>query len=326
MKTINIITSLIVTVLLSACSTNEIYQDKVAISQEQISLSFQKQGIIIAPETGETFTDFAVYGDTVAIVSEITENDTKKRSVQLYSLSAKNKLTSISQWENANNETESFTNELKDIYINQNYIVICQLNSRADLFDRNTMAHVKTIGTGNWHGNDNHIMVHSFGSVIWKNYLIIRDITQLRIYDLNTLSVYKDKQVPFYAKSVAFNRNNSYTENPIFVDGSNLYIGDYGSRNLHQFELSGLTAGKELPIKETLSLKASPTAIFSLDSSLWVTQTNGTLHQFDFSDKTTKSTYALNVKKAQIGGEVLITLSDEGISRWAIHRGVLLTY
>lgn len=318
--------SIMIAYFLQSCTSNEIYKDVEAVSETVVSTAFHRDGFAINLEDGAVAIDLALLGDTLFVNTELMKDDRTIRTVKLYSIASKSKIAELGTWQEGG-KTVSFTDKLTDVYADTTYIIVSQLNSKIDIFDSKTLKHLKTIGTGNWWGNDNYIMVHSFGVTVWKHFLVTRDITQLRIYDLRTLSANPNKQVPFYTKSNPLARNNAYKPITLTCKGDTLWCGDFSRKRIDVFNMKTMTSASEIEKVGTLNLSVSPLSIDYVENNLWITAFDKILRKMNRAGHL-QSQYDLSVQNGVISGSYFygIDSKSQNVVRWKIEKGTYVKY
>lgn len=253
----NCLTSLTV-----SCTT-----DSVTPQIEQFKTFEKTNTLTIDDLKGIPPQDAVIFGDTLYV---LTRDSLHETTVELFLISSEEHLGSLKHWQTSDGMTDSLVQGMS-ISVFDSLLCIASEKSRVDIFDRRTLQYRSTIGNGNWWGDENTLIVHSFALELVNNLLIIRDKHNLRMYSVEELTEENHKKVPLTAKSVALGGNSSKKRFGMTIHDEYLYVTDYPNRSIERFSLSSIQAGDmEIKPVDTIPLPNRPFDISSHGSKLFI--------------------------------------------------------
>ena len=215
----------------------------------------------------KTPQDAIIFGDTLYVLTRDTANIT---TLELFQQSTGKHLTSFKTWTYSDGSVDSLFNGMT-ISIFDSLLCIGSKDSRVDIFNRSTLSYKSSIGTGNWWGDENTLIVHSFALALVRDLFIIRDKHNLRIYSSSDLTEEKRNAVPLKAKSIDLGSNSSGRRFGMEVLGEYLYVTDNPNKAIERFALSDIVTGSmQITPIDTITLEGRPYDISAHDNLLYI--------------------------------------------------------
>lgn len=224
----------------------------------------EKTGEITAAElSGLKAQSLAVYGDTLLIVGR---DSLAQSGLFLYSRASGKILAQLRSWDQGKT---TFAGGATCVAVDSGRIYVGDKDSRVDVFDRLSLEHLSTVGSGVWWGEDSIKMVHSFGLGAMDSLLWVRDKSNLRVFAKSQITPEKSWKVPLYAKSVEMSTNTSHHN--LVSDGKWVWLTDAGAHKLYRYARAAFQRGKmDLSPDTTIELDYAPYGLALVQGELWI--------------------------------------------------------
>lgn len=285
---------LLATIVLSACTKTE-YEDVIReVEPEKPSAvhyyySYKAAELINAEKLGYTSDEFIpgctyIYGDTLFIANTRAEH----LSVELYSLSARRKIGSLSRW-TYKDETQVFNNYVEAITVSDGKLYLANIGSCVDVFDMHTLDFITRLGNRNW-GEGNTQFLHTHAMAIVGNYIVVRTKNRLQVMLKSDVSAEKYQNISFYSRSdnTGFDTNKDFFSHQMVVDSTGTLLladyGQYGNHKIQAIDTSLIKKGDNIAMvdsKRTMALDFNPRGIALYKNLMYISASNGSIHIYD---------------------------------------------
>lgn len=296
---------LLATIVLSACTKTE-YEDVIReVEPEKPSAvhyyySYKAAEIINAEKLGYTSDEFIpgctyIHGDTLFIANTRAEH----LSVELYSLSARRKIGSLSQW-TYKNETQVFNNYVEAIAVSDGKLFVANIGSCIDVFDVRTLSFITRMGNRNW-GDRSTQFLHTHAMAIVGNYIVVRMKNRLQVMLKSDVNADKYQNINFYSRgnNTGFDTNNGFFPHQMAADSTGtLFLADYGqygNRKIQAIDTSLIKKGDNITmvdLKRTMTLDFNPRGMALYKDLMYISASNGSIHIYDRN----KNKFLQNIK------------------------------
>ena len=196
-----------------------------------------------------------IYGDTLFIAN--TQNG--HFSVELYSLSAHQKLGSLNTW-TYNDVMQTFGNYVEAISVANERLYLANISSCIDVFDVHTLKFITRIGNRNW-GHGNTQLFHTHAMAIVDDYIIVRMKDGLQVTLQSDVSAEKYQNINYYSRGSldGFDVNNGFYSHQMAVDTTGLVFladyGQYGNRKIHVIDTTLIQKGSNITMTTSQTLR-----------------------------------------------------------------------
>ena len=232
--------------------------------------SYKAGEVINAEKLGYASDEFMpgctyIYGDTLFIAN--TQNG--HFSVELYSLSAHQKLGSLNTW-TYNDVMQTFGNYVEAISVANERLYLANISSCIDVFDVHTLKFITRIGNRNW-GHGNTQLFHTHAMAIVDDYIIVRMKDGLQVTLQSDVSAEKYQNINYYSRGSldGFDVNNGFYSHQMAVDTTLIQQG------------SNIT----MTTSQTLPLEFNPRGIALYKNLMYISAADGSIRCYDREKK-----------------------------------------
>lgn len=257
------------TLMIVGCSSVETRDESYTVLTHTGTLSTADVG-------GLPPQDAVLYGDTLYVLSRGVDSGTALTLIENSSMTV---LDSWATWTDTAGVQGTLT-EGMSLTATADRFYICSEGSRVDVFDRQTMEYITTIGKGNWWADDSVVLVHAFALAENNGKVIIRDKHQLRVYNVDDLTYENRKNVLLQAKSINLGTNGGKKPYGMVVVDEKLFVTGYDRKEIHVFETTQF-GGNDTAIApiDTIVLDSRPYDIAEIHGALYIVFSNGTVEK-----------------------------------------------
>lgn len=254
--------------------------------------SYKAEEVINAEKLGYVSSEFMpgctyIYGDTLFIAN----TQSGHFSVELYSLSARQKIGSLNTW-TYNDATQTFNNYVEAISVANGRLYLANIGSCIDVFDVHTLKFITRIGNRNW-GHGNAQLFHTHAMAIVDDYIIVRMKDGLQVTLQSDVSAEKYQNINYYSRGSldGFDVNNGFYPHQMAVDTTGLVFladyGQYGNRKIHVIDTSLIQKGSNITIttSQTLPLEFNPRGIALYKNLMYISASDGSIRCYDRDKK-----------------------------------------
>ena len=254
--------------------------------------SYKAGEVINAEKLGYASGEFMpgstyIYGDTLFIAN----TQSGHFSVELYSLSAHQKIGSLNTW-TYNGTTQTFNNYVEAISVANERLYLANIGSCIDVFDIHTLKFITRIGNRNW-GHGNTQLFHTHAMAIVDDYIIVRMKNGLQVTLQSDVSAEKYQNINYYSRGSldGFDVNNGFYPHQMAVDTTGLVFladyGQYGNRKIHVIDTSLIQKGSNITMtaSQTLPLEFNPRGIALYKNLMYISAADGSIRCYDREKK-----------------------------------------
>ena len=296
-KEMKIIYILLAGLCLLSCEKKKIEDVIREVEPEQPSsihyyYSYKAGEVINAEKLGYASGEFMpgstyIYGDTLFIAN----TQSGHFSVELYSLSAHQKIGSLNTW-TYNGATQTFNNYVEAISVANERLYLANIGSCIDVFDIHTLKFITRIGNRNW-GHGNTQLFHTHAMAIVDDYIIVRMKDGLQVTLQSDVSAEKYQNINYYSRGSldGFDVNNGFYPHQMAVDTTGLVFladyGQYGNRKIHVIDTTLIQKGSNITMttSQTLPLEFNPRGIALYKNLMYISAADGSIRCYDREKK-----------------------------------------